>query len=205
MVTLSLTIVHKKFPNHICITVGGNLINCPFELTTHTTDMVSSKLLWNSTISTKGAHFSGANIKNMYLDTPLDWYEYMKMPLSLFSQDINEHYGLLNKVVNGYVYMKIRKGMYGLPQAGILTNKLLKKHLAKHAYYEQPHTPGLWKHESHQIWFNLAVDNLGIKYIGKDNLQHLYNALWKEAYDIAKDRAGKLYCGINLKWNYDNG
>jgi hypothetical protein len=61
----------KEDPNCICITVGGNLINCPFELTTRTTDMVSSKLLWNSTISTKGAHFAGANIKNMYLDTPL--------------------------------------------------------------------------------------------------------------------------------------
>jgi hypothetical protein len=62
----------------------------------------------------------------MYLDTPLDWYEYMKMPLSLFSQDIIEHCGLLDKVWNGYVYMEICKGMYGLPQAGILASKLLK-------------------------------------------------------------------------------
>jgi hypothetical protein len=67
----------KEDTNRICITVGGNLINYPFELTTHTTNMVSSKLLWNSTISTNGAHFAGANIKNMYLDTPLDWSEYI--------------------------------------------------------------------------------------------------------------------------------
>jgi hypothetical protein len=167
--------------------------------------MVSSKLLWKNTISTKGAHFAGAVIKNMYLDMPLYWYEYMKMPLSFFPQDIIKHYGLLNKVLNGYVYMEIHKGMYGLPQAGIPTNKLLKRHLAKHGYFEQPHTPGLWRHESHQIWFNLAVDDFGIKYIGKGNLKHLYNALWKETYDVVKDRAGELYCGINLKWNYDNG
>jgi hypothetical protein len=38
--------------------------------------------------------------------------------------------------------------MYGLPQAGILANKLLKKWLARHGYFEQPHTPGLWKHVS---------------------------------------------------------
>jgi hypothetical protein len=54
----------KQDPNCICITVGRNLINYLFELTTCTTDMVSSKLLWNSTISTKGARFAGANIKN---------------------------------------------------------------------------------------------------------------------------------------------
>jgi hypothetical protein len=28
------------------------------------------------------------------------------------------------------MYMGIQKGMYGLPQAGILANKLLKQHLA---------------------------------------------------------------------------
>ncbi len=177
----------KEDPNRICITVGVNLINYPFELTMCTTDMVSSKLLWSSTISTKGAHFVGADIKNMYLDTALNRYEYMKMPLSLFPQDIIEHYGLLDKAINGYVYMEIHKGMYGLPQAGILANKLLKKRLAKHGYFEQPHTPGLWRHESHPIWFNLAVDDFGINYIDEGNLQYLYDALRKETYEIVKD------------------
>jgi hypothetical protein len=45
----------KEDPNRVCITVGGNLINYPFERTTRTTNMVSSKLLWNSIISTPGA------------------------------------------------------------------------------------------------------------------------------------------------------
>ena len=113
--------------------------------------MVSSKLLWNSTISTKGARFAGADIKNMYLKTPLDRYEYMRMPLSFIPQDIIQHYGLPAKALKGYIYMEIRKGMYGLPQAGILANKLLKKRFARHGYYEQPHTPGLWTHTSHPI------------------------------------------------------
>jgi hypothetical protein len=167
--------------------------------------MVSSKLLWNRTISTKGARFAGANIKNIYLDMPLNRYECMKIPLSLFPQDIIKHYGLLDKALSGYVYMEICKGMYSLPQAGILANKLLKKRLTKHRYFEQPHTPSSWRHESRQIWFNLAVDDFGIKYISKGNFQHLYVALWKETYDIVEDRAGKLYCGIKLKWNYNNG
>jgi hypothetical protein len=101
--------------------------------------------------------------------------------------------------------MEIHTGMFGLPQAGILANKLLKKCLAEHRYFEQPHTPSLWRHKSHQIWFNLAIDDFVIKYIGKGNLKHLYNTLRKETYDVVKERAGKLYCGINLKWTYDNG
>jgi hypothetical protein len=166
MVKLPSIIVHnKEGPNRVCITVGGNLINHPFELTTRTTDMVSSKLLWNSTISMKSARFAEANIKNIYLDMPLDWYEYMKMPISLFPQDIIKHYGLLDNLLNGYVYMEICKGMYGLLQASILANKLLKKRLANHGYYQRLQTPGLWRHKSRQICYNLGVDNFGIKYI----------------------------------------
>jgi hypothetical protein len=67
----------KEDPHCVPMTVGGNLINYPFELTTRTTDMVSSKLLWNSTISTPGVCFAGADIKNMYLETLLNRYEYM--------------------------------------------------------------------------------------------------------------------------------
>jgi hypothetical protein len=149
----SSTIDHppqKEDPNYVRITVGGNLINYPFELTTQTTDMVLSKLLWNSTISTPGARFGGADIKNMYLKTPLDRYKYMK-PLTLLPADIIEHYNLHGKDINGYVFMENQKGMYGLPQAGILANKLLKKRLARHGYHKQPHTPGLWKHDSRPI------------------------------------------------------
>jgi hypothetical protein len=170
----------KDDPNRVRITVGGNLIDYPFELTTLTANMVSSKILWNSVISTKDARFAGADIKNMYLETPLDRYEYMKMPLTLFPADIIEYYKLMNKALDGYVYMEIRKGMYGLPQAGVLANKLLKERLARNGYFEQPHKPGLWKHVSPPVWFNLCVDDFGIKYIGREHLQHLYDALRKE-------------------------
>ena len=51
-------------------------------------------------------------------------------------------------VHNGFVVVEIRKGMYGLPQAGILANKRLKKHLAKAGYHEAPRTPGLFRHET---------------------------------------------------------
>ena len=48
-----------------------------------------------------------------------------------------------------------------------------------------------------------TLDDFGIKYIGEENLQHLYDALKAESYDIVEDRKGELYCGIALKWNYE--
>ena len=99
-----------------------------------------------------------AGAKNFYLATPLDRYEH-------------------SKVKNWYVYMEIIRGMYGLPQAGVLANKLLKERLQKHGYHEVEHTPGLFTHETRPIWFTLVVDDFGVKYAGKENAEHLIKTL----------------------------
>ena len=52
------------------------------------------------------------------------------------------------------------------------------------------------------MWFNLCVDDSGVKYIGDENLKHLFQALRIETYEIVEDWAGELYCGITLDWNY---
>jgi hypothetical protein len=49
------------------------------------------------------------------------------------------------------------------------------------------------------IWFNLCVDDFGIKYVGQEHRQHLYDALRKKTYEIVKDLEEDLYCGIVLK------
>ena len=59
--------------------------------------------------------------------------------------------------------MKISRGIYGLPQLGILANKLMKNRPAKQKYHDLPHTPGLFRHKTRQIWFTLVVDDFGIK------------------------------------------
>ena len=194
----------KDDPNRVRITVGGNLIEYPGELTTRTADLTTAKLLWNSVISTRGAKYVCADIKGFYLETPLDRPEYMRMPLALIPEEFQDAYDLKAKAKNGFVYMEINKGMYGLPQAGILANKLLKRRLAKFGYYELPHTPGLWKHVSRPIAFTLVVDDFGIKYVGREHLDHLLAAI-RNDYTVDVDETGGLYVGIKLSWNYEKG
>ncbi len=62
----------KDDPNRVRITIGRNLIDYHYKLTTRTANMVSAKIMWNSVISTPGAKFGGMDIKNMYLKTTLD-------------------------------------------------------------------------------------------------------------------------------------
>ncbi len=83
-----------------------------------------------------------------------------------------------------------------------MANKLLQQRLGQHGYFDVQHTLGLWKHVLCPIWFNLCVDNFGVKYIGDENLNHLFAALHTGTYEIVEDWAGDLYGGINLGWNY---
>jgi hypothetical protein len=60
----------------------------------------------------------------------------MRIPLALIPDEIIQQYKLLTFVNNNHVYYCIDKGVYGLPQAGILTNQMLAKRLGKHGYYQ---------------------------------------------------------------------
>jgi hypothetical protein len=126
----------------------------------------------------------------------------MKMPINLFPEWIVKQYELMKHVLNGFIYLKMRHAMWGLPQAGILANKLLQRRLLPHGYYMCNNTPGLWKHETRPISFTLVVNNFGVKYVGKEHVDHL---IWciKQQYELTKDWTGDLYCGVKLKWDYE--
>ena len=127
-----------------------------------------------------------ADAGNFYLATPMERKEYLKIPITLIPQEFMDMYKLHEKVKNGYVYCEIVRGMYGLPQAGILANQLLKKRLAVHDYYEVPHTLGLFTHKTRPIWFTLTVDDFGVKYIGREHSEHLMTIL-KKHYNMEED------------------
>jgi hypothetical protein len=126
------------------------------------------------------------DINNYYLGTPLPWFEYMIMLLSCFPEKIVQKYNLNNLAVSGWVYIQIRKGMYGLKQAGLIANQLLQTHLASSGYYPAHHTPGLWLHRTRPISFTLVVDDFTVKYVGKHHAEHLWNALLR-TYELTTD------------------
>jgi hypothetical protein len=142
------------------------------------------------------------DIKNYYLGTPLPRFEYMKMPLSRFPEEIIQKNNLNALAVDGWVYIEIRKGMYGLKQAGLLANQLLQTHLAPFGYYPAWHTPGLWLHKTRQISFTLVVDDFAVKYVGKQHAEHLRNALLR-TYELTTDCTATVYSSMTLKWDYD--
>jgi hypothetical protein len=192
----------KKEPARTRLTVGGNLIDYPWDVATPTSDLTTAKLLFNSVVSTPGAVFVVMDVKNFYLNTPMERPEYMRLPLKLIPPEIIDKYNLRDKVDDkGFVYVRIELGMYGLPQAGLLANKLLAQRLQIDGYYQCQYTPGLWRHVWRPITFSLVVDDFGIKTVGLTHAKHLKQSLEKY-YEVDTDWKGQLYCGVHLDWDY---
>ncbi len=61
----------KAEPNRTRFTVGGDRIYYPGKAATPTAEMLITKMLFNSIISTRGARFMTMDISNFYLMTPL--------------------------------------------------------------------------------------------------------------------------------------
>jgi hypothetical protein len=168
---------HKKEKERVRLTFGGDRLDYSGYVATSTADITTLKILINSTLSTKDAAIMMMDINNYYLGTPLPRFEYMKMLLSRFPEEIIEKYNLNDLAVDGWVNIEIRKGVYGLKQAGLLANQLLQTLLAPFGYYPARHTPGLWLHKTRPISFTLVVDDFSVKYIENQHAEHHRNAL----------------------------
>ena len=117
----------------------------------------------------------------------------MKVLLKYFPADIIEKYELNKKVAtDGYVYIKIKKGMYGLKQAAILAYSQLVTKLQPFGYFPSKHTSGLLEHQSRPTRFCLCVNDCGIKTFSSDDTNHLLNAL-RSVYKISVDMSGSHY------------
>jgi hypothetical protein len=168
---------HKEEKERTKLTVRGDQIDYPGEKSTRTTGLTTAKILINSVISTLGAKFLVIDIKKTYLNTPLGRFEYMVINLSSLPQEKIDKYELIKMAQDGKVYIEIQKGMYGLPQAGILAKELLQRNLAKDGYRPTQHTHGLWTHDTRPISFSLVMDNFGVKYVGREHAEHLMECI----------------------------
>ena len=179
----------KQETHRTSLTVCGNLLDYHGDTSTPTTDLTTTKIHFNSVISTPNAKFTTADIENFYLNNILPESEWMKLPISIIPNEIIQQYNLHDIVSDGWVYLGILKGMYGMKETGKIAHDELVKHLAPYGYKPARHKPGYWKHDNKPSSFALCVDDFGIKYTNKQDLDHLQQAL-KDKYNIKKNFTG---------------
>ena len=193
----------KEQPYRVRGVVGGDRLEYNGDCSTKTAALDTVKLHLNHIISTPNGRHATTDVKDFYLNTPMeqkDWV-YVRIPIDDVPTSIMKHYHPVVK--NGFVYVVVMKGMYGLKQAGKLANDLLQHNLGAYGYAPVPLTPGLWKHITRPITFTLVVDDFGIGYSDRDDLNHLLHAL-EQHYKISTDLKGSTYIGLTIEWDYRN-
>ena len=142
-------------------------------------------------------------LKDFFLETPISGAEYIKIHSKYFPPDIKALYpigGLINEY--GYVYIRIKKCMYGLKQADSIAYKQLISHMDPQVYYTILFTTGLWAHQIRRTKSCHCVDDFGVKYFSKDDADHLLESL-KNHYAISTYWEGHNYLGFTINWNYN--
>jgi hypothetical protein len=120
-------------------TAGGNLLSVPYDFSARTASLDVVTLLLHSTVS-DNKNWLPIDIKDFYLGTtlPASRYEYVRIELSKLPPAAITTHNLTPFIHNNAVYFEIRKCMYGLPQAGRLSQLCLILHLKEHRYHQYP-------------------------------------------------------------------
>ncbi len=183
-------------------TIGGDQIITSAPVAAATASMTTVKTLFNVVVS-EDAELMTADIKDFYLNTVLPSPEYMAIPDHLIPKSFIDKHNLQRYLYNNKYYVRVDKGIYGLPQAGNLAQQRLLSHLSTHGYHPTHHTPCLFKHEIDDIYFTLVVDDFAVKYKDKIQAQKLINVL-KQLYEVHENWEGDAYLGYAIARDRQN-
>lgn len=179
-------------------TAGGNKINYTGPTSAQTAAMPVVKLLLHSVVS-EHKHWMTIDIKDYYLNTPLIRPEFIRIPCRMIPDTTVGTHSPTPYVNQNSILFEVNKGMYGLPQAGLLAQQRLIAHLANHGYHETS-TSCLFRHTSNGTAFTLVVDDFGIKYASKASANHLIRTL-RLLYVITINWTESSYIGFTIVFN----
>ena len=179
-------------------TVGGDVITYNGNKSAQTSSLTTVKLLLNAAVS-EDAELCTGDISDFYLTkgNNLEKPEYMWINMNDIPTNVQQKYNLHALAQNGKVLVEITGAMYGLPQAGRISQDQLVKHLAMYGYGQCQNTPCLFKHETNSVMFTLVVDDFCIKYKDKQDLQHFLDAI-QTRYKFVLDMNAKRFIGITF-------
>ena len=102
----------------------GVRVNYQVDYGTPTVDLTTVNLLLDSTVSTLNENFMTIDVKDFYLNTPMARSEYLRLKLSDLLERVVQNYNLEEKATrDGFIYIQIKREMYGLPQAGLIAQQ----------------------------------------------------------------------------------
>jgi hypothetical protein len=187
-------------------TAGGDRLPSSVPPSTLVASLPCVNILFNSVVSTD-AFLGSIDLTDFYLGTPLATAQYIKIYTNIFSPEVLSRLSLLpflkqDKSGKPYIIFRIEKTMYGLKEAGKLSNLRLVSLLQSFAFH-QTDTPGLFRHASRPITFVLVVDDFGVKYHRPSDFAFLVSCL-STLYHVKAHPIASSFLGFSLYHNRSN-
>ena len=177
---------------------GGDQSDYAGDRTSFTVDYSTVKCLLNAIVTENADHIT-LDLEDFYLYTTLDEPEYMRMPLAIIPMDLRKELRMDHLPDSTSILWEVLKGLYGMPQAGLLAQKDLNRLLTSHGYLVSSTTPGLYTHVTRKIKFVVWVDDFLIKFARGDrkDINHLLDVL-ATRYKFRVDWSGRKYLGLTI-------
>ena len=102
--------------------VGGDRLEYEGDPSFPTISLLNKNIFLNSVILDAhiGVRFCAADAKHHYLQSFMKNYQYMRILIKYFTEEISNKYNIIHIAEHGYVYIGIRKSMYIMKEDGIL-------------------------------------------------------------------------------------
>ncbi len=145
-------------------TAGGDHLPSSCPPSTNTASLTAFNCILNAVVS-ENAVFGSLDLVDFYLGTPLLSPQFIKIFVDSYPPEVLSSLSLLPfiKVDSSgkrYCLFRIDKTMYGLKEAGQLSNRRLVSLLSSFGFLETS-TPCLFRHLTRPISFVLVVDDFG--------------------------------------------
>jgi hypothetical protein len=162
-------------------TAGGDrLAALPYSVSTATASHPTLNCLLNSVVSDH-AFFGSIDLTDFYLGTDNPFPQFLKVYLDAYPDSVVSRLRLLPFVKldrhgKRFVLFRMDKTLYGLKEAGKLSNLRLVQLLLSYDFVETS-TPCLFRHKTRPITFCLVVDDFGVKYQHRADFDFLVSCL----------------------------
>ena len=177
-------------------TYGGDRGDFEGETAAYTASLTTIKVLLQSALSDDDDLLT-SDISDYYLGSPMERPEYMRIQRRQIPQRTIDELNLEPLFEGDAIMMEVRKGIYGLKQAGKLAQDRLFAHLAQHDYILDQNTSCLFRHKTRPIAFTLVVDDFLIKSRAREHTDHLLGTLHK-LYRTTEDWSASKYLGMTI-------
>jgi hypothetical protein len=180
------------------LTWSKNIVVTDGPTSSSTVDLTAVKLLLNSIVSDPHAKCSVIDISDFYLNSKLPTPAYLWVPMRFLPYVTRKWLGVLDRPRTDKLLFKVYNAIYGMDDAGRISQQDLVRHLAPHGYHMTAHSPCIFTHDTNSTVFTTFVDDFLIKTDSRTNdFDHLKKIL-ELKYPIKYQEEATKYLGFTI-------